>query len=52
MWLAAGDDHFERPLAIKLCAAPRAIGHKLAKSREKPRFGRPVRNYRLVGQDG
>jgi hypothetical protein len=52
MWLVGDDHHFGRQLAIRLCAARRAIGHKLAKSREKLRFGRPVRNYRLVGQDG
>jgi hypothetical protein len=52
MWLVGDDHHFERQLAIRLCAAPRAIGHELAKSREKLRFSRPVRNYRLVGQDG
>jgi len=52
MWLVGDDHHFGRQLAIRLCAAPRAIGHKLSKSREKLRFGRPVRNYRLVGQDG
>jgi hypothetical protein len=52
MWLAGGDHHFERQFAVRLCAARRGASHELAISREKLRFGRPVRNYRLVGQDG
>ena len=41
-----------RGCPVRPCAVPHAIGHKTAKERVKPRFCRPVRNYRLVRQDG